>query len=89
LFRWYSEPPAAQTGLIDLNRASAAELESLEPLTPARCQRLLRERARGAFSHMADLQERLGLPAAVVEALIGRVCFGAASSGPELPLQRR
>lgn len=89
LFRWYSEPPAALTGLLDLNRASAAELESLEPLTPARRQRLLRERTRGPFSHMADLQERLGLPAAVVEALIGRVCFGAASSGPELPLQRR
>ena len=37
---------------------------------------LCRERRRSSFTDLADLQERLCLPASVVEALIGRVSFG-------------
>ena len=84
LFRWYSEPPSPLPAAINLNSALSAELKSLDELNPERCKRLLRERARRPFSDLADLQERLGLPASVVEALIGRVCFGQ-SNGPALP----
>ena len=59
-------------------------------MSPERQQRLLRERSRQAFRDIADLQERLLLPAGVIEELIGKVCFGPvrASSGPELPLAK-
>lgn len=89
-FRWYGEgvAPAAEAPL-DLNRADAAQLEALLPALPAGPrQRLLRERLRGPFHDLADLQHRLQLPPAVVEALIGRVCFGSGPLGPTLPPRR-
>ena len=71
---------------IDLNRAPAQALErQLPQLSPERRQRLLRERQRAPFQDLADLQQRLQLPAAVVEDLIGKVRFGQGSAGPELP----
>lgn len=88
LFRWYGDaaPAAAKAQAVDLNRASAAELQQRLPeLAGPRCQRLLRERQREPFAHLADLQERLQLPPAVVEQLIGRVRFGRGPAGPELP----
>lgn len=88
LFRWYSEPPPPPPEPVDLNRAGAAALGSLGLLTPERCARLLRERARRPFSDLADLQQRLALPSTVVEALIGRVVFGSGVAGPVLPGQR-
>jgi DNA uptake protein ComE-like DNA-binding protein len=87
LFRWYSEPPNPAVTAVDLNNASNLQLQALG-LSPERQQRLMRERSRQAFRDIADLQERLLLPAAVIEKLIGKVCFGPASSGPELPLAR-
>lgn len=87
LFRWYSEPPSPSQPPINLNSAVAAELIALEVFNQERYKRLLRERARRPFSDLADLQDRLGLPAAVVEALIGRVSFGQ-GSGPALPSTR-
>lgn len=88
LFRWYSEPPTAPPEPIDLNRAGAAALDTLGLLTPERSARLLRERARRPFRDLADLQQRLGLPPTVVEALIGRVVFGGGITGPVLPRPR-
>ncbi len=88
LFRWYGDgvPSASRPQAVDLNRASAAELQQRLPeLAGPRCQRLLRERQREPFAHLADLQERLQLPPAVVEKLIGRVRFGKGPAGPELP----
>ncbi len=88
LFRWYGDGAAApaRAQAVDLNRASAAELQARLPeLAGPRAQRLLRERQRAPFLHLADLQERLQLPAAVVEQLIGRVRFGSGPAGPELP----
>ena len=75
---------------VDLNNASGLQLQTLG-LSPERQQRLLRERSRQPFRDIADLQERLLLPAGVIEELIGKVCFGpaaASSSGPELPLAK-
>lgn len=88
LFRWYGEPPAAAAKplRLDLNRAAARQLQAQLPqLAGERCQRLLRERQRAPFRDLADLQERLQLPPAVVEELIGKVRFGQGPAGPELP----
>ena len=85
-FRWYGEPATAQARQLDLNRASAGQIHAtLAGLTPERCQRLVRERQRAPFRDLADLQQRLQLPAALVEALIGRVRFSQGPAGPVLP----
>ena len=85
-FRWYGEPATAQARQLDLNRASASQIHAtLAGLTPERCQRLVRERQRAPFRDLADLQQRLQLPAALVEELIGRVRFSQGPAGPVLP----
>ncbi len=85
-FRWYGEPAVPQVRQLDLNRASASQIHAaLVGLTPERCQRLVRERQRSPFRDLADLQERLQLPASLVETLIGRVRFGQGPAGPVLP----
>jgi DNA uptake protein ComE-like DNA-binding protein len=85
-FRWYGEPSmaAAPPSRIDLNGAPARELEPLG-LGPERLNRLLWERGRGPFLDLADLQQRLQLPAALVESWIGRVQFRPGPAGPVLP----
>ena len=85
-FRWYGEPPhaAPQPPLLDLNRANRQQLAGLG-LSAERVQRLLRERARQPFQDLADLQERLQLPAGLVESWIGKVRFGTGQVGPVLP----
>jgi DNA uptake protein ComE-like DNA-binding protein len=85
-FRWYGLEATAPPGPLDLNRASAADLQSRLPgWPPQRCAHLLEERRRGAFRDLADLQARLQLPPSLVEDLIGRVCFGPDRAGPSLP----
>ena len=85
-FRWYGEPapPAMPAKRIDLNRAAAGELQSLG-LDSQRLGRLLLERNRAPFLDLADLQQRLQLPAALVESWIGRVQFSPGPAGPVLP----
>lgn len=88
-YRWYGEPAAAsEEQVVDLNLANAKQLQTLG-LSPQRCTRLLRERARQPFSDLADLQHRLQLPADQIEAWIGKVRFGAGLAGPSLPLPGR
>ena len=85
VFRWYSEPPGPEERpTLDLNRASAATLQRWG-LSAERCRRLLAERARQPFRDLADLQQRLQLPPALVEDWIGRVRFSAGPAGPQLP----
>lgn len=85
-FRWYAAPPAelATPPRLDLNRATASALTQLG-LSDERCQRLLRERARGPFQDLADLQQRLQLPVDLVESWIGKVRFSQGQAGPALP----
>ena len=86
-FHWHGDAPLQPEATpLDLNNASA---EQLEPLCwpEQRLASLLRERRRSSFTDLADLQERLCLPASAVEALIGRVSFGTRRSGPSLPLR--
>ena len=86
LFRWYGDsPPGPDQPLVDLNSAALPTLQVTLNWTPERLQRLIRERQRRPFSNLADLQERLTLPAAVIEQLIGSVRFGSRSAGPTLP----
>ena len=70
---------------LDLNNASADQL-ALLGWQEQRIANLMRERRRAGFKDLADLQERLCLPASSVEALIGRVSFGRRRAGPSLPL---
>nr|WP_255111876.1 hypothetical protein [Synechococcus sp. Edmonson 11F2] len=84
-FRWYGDPPAARPAPLDLNRCRAEQLGAQLALDESRCRRLLQERSRSPFRDLADLQQRLQLPAELVEGLIGRVCFGQGPIGPELP----
>ena len=88
LFRWYGEgaPHPSRPLAVDLNRAAAQDLQRhLPQLDDVRRQRLLRERQRRPFRDLADLQERLQLPPALVEELIGKVRFGQGPAGPDLP----
>jgi hypothetical protein len=88
-FRWYGDVPAPQRPApVDLNRAGAAALEALG-LSPEQRQRLQRERARRPFRDLAELQQRLQLPSALVERWFGRVRFSAGPAGPVLPPGRR
>ena len=86
LFNWYGDaPPQPPAAVLDLNNATPEALRQLN-WPDNRLQRLLQERRRAGFCNMADLQERLCLPASTVEALIGRVSFGSRRAGPSLPL---
>ncbi len=90
-FRWYGTAPPAASGCeaIAVNQAGARELERLPDIGAELVGRLLRERARRPFSDLADLQQRLQLSAAIVEAWIGRVGFQNAPAGPVLPPANR
>ena len=86
LFQWHGDaPPQPQAAPLDLNNASADQL-ALLGWPEQRLANLMRERRRAGFKDLADLQERLCLPASSVEALIGRVSFGSRPAGPSLPL---
>jgi hypothetical protein len=71
-----------------INQVSERLLQERLGLGPEPCRRLLRERARGPFQDLADLQERLELPPEQVEGWIGRFRYDAAP-GPVLPPARR
>ena len=85
IFHWHGDAPSQPVQpRLDLNSAAPVELQSLG-WPEDRLQRLLQARRRQGFRDLADLQERLCLPATAIEALIGRVCFGERRSGPSLP----
>jgi hypothetical protein len=86
VFRWYDAPAVLQNPVpVQLNQAGGQLLQEQLGLSPDRCRRLLRERGRGPFLDLADLQLRLQFPPQVIEAMIGKVEFTAAEPGPCLP----
>ena len=86
VFRWYDAPAMVQGPVpVQLNQAGGQLLQEQLGLSPDRCRRLLRERGRGPFLDLADLQLRLQFPPQVIEAMIGKVEFTAAVPGPCLP----
>lgn len=88
-FRWYGSPPDPAPAPLAVNGAPAGQLRRLEGLGEAELAVLLQERARQPFRDLADLQQRLGLPAAVIEGWIGRVSFAPPPPGPRLPRPSR
>lgn len=88
-FARHGEPGPAQAPVpLAINQASEGLLRERLGLGPERCRLLLRERAREPFRDLADLQQRLQLPADLVERWIGRFRY-AAAPGPVLPPSRR
>ena len=86
VFRWYDAPAMVHGPVpVQLNQAGGQLLQEQLGLSPDRCRRLLRERGRGPFLDLADLQLRLQFPPQVIEAMIGKVEFTAAEPGPCLP----
>jgi hypothetical protein len=86
VFRWYDAPAAGQgPALVPLNQAGSHLLQEQLGLSLDRCRRLLRERSRGPFLDLADLQHRLQFPPQVIEAMIGKVEFTLTEPRPRLP----
>ena len=86
LFQWHGDaPPQPQAAPLDLNNASADQL-ALLGWPEQRTANLMRERRRAGFKDLADLQERLCLPASGVEVRTGGVSLGSRRAGPSLPL---
>jgi len=88
-FRWYGTPPAAALLPVCVNGAPARELRRLEGLKEQQLTLLLQERGRRPFRDLADLQQRLALPADLIEGWIGRVRFDPPPPGPRLPPANR
>ena len=85
IFRWHGTPPLQNSKkLIDINIAQFDELMGLN-WSENRVKRLILERRQRSFVDLADLQNRLCLPASSIEALIGHVCFKTKPSSPSLP----
>ena len=71
--------------LVDVNGADAQELSGLPGLDPQQVALLLRERQRGRFRSLVELQSRLRLPDAVMAALAGQLHCGRGPVPPPLP----
>ncbi|MCT0206989.1 hypothetical protein [Synechococcus sp. CS-1332] len=88
-FKRHGDPgPDQLPAPLSINQASEGLLRERLGLGPERCRRLLLERAREPFRDLADLQQRLQLPADLAERWIGRFRY-AATPGPVLPPSRR
>ncbi|MCX5939741.1 MAG: hypothetical protein NTX18_01625 [Cyanobium sp. LacPavin_0818_WC50_MAG_67_9] len=74
----------AQVDLLLRLQAGGVQLSGSDDL-----QRVLELPGRGPFLDLADLQQRLQLPAALVESWIGRVQFRPGPAGPVLPPSAR
>ncbi|OGG53978.1 MAG: hypothetical protein A3F84_04775 [Candidatus Handelsmanbacteria bacterium RIFCSPLOWO2_12_FULL_64_10] len=75
-------PDTARTGLIDLNRATAGDLERLPRVGPALARRIVEHRAqRGPFRRVEDLKRVKGIGERTIERLRPLVKVGDPSSG--------
>ena len=71
--------------LVDVNGASRQQLSTVPGFHGGHLNRLMRERQRGRFSSLADLQNRLQLPNSVMVTLAERLHCGHGPVAPELP----
>ena len=70
----------ASFGRVDVNRATAEELETLPRIGPALAQRIIADReANGPFATIADLDRVKGIGPATLAALAGDVVIGPAA----------
>ena len=84
VFRPYGDHPQLPP-LIDVNGASGNQLSNLLGPDAGLVALLLRERQRGQFLGLADLQSRLRLPDPVMLTLAGRLYYGRGPIPPDLP----
>lgn len=84
VFRAHGDHPPLPP-LVDVNGASGHQLCSLPGLDGGQVTLLLRERQRGRFRGLADLQSRLRLPDPVMAALAGQIHCGRGPVPPDLP----
>ena len=84
VFRFHGDHPRLPP-LMDVNGTSGHQLSGLPGLDTGQVALLLRERQRGRFRSLADLQSRLRLPDPVMVALAGRLHCGHGPVSPELP----
>jgi competence protein ComEA len=70
--------PAATTPvgkIVNINTASAQELDTLKGIGPARAKKIMEERAKTRFRNFEDLVQRNVLPANVEADLRGKISF--------------
>jgi competence protein ComEA len=65
--------PAAK--LVNINTATAAELDTLKGIGPARAKKIIEERAKTRFRNFDDLVQRNVLPSNVEADLRGKISF--------------
>lgn len=75
---------AESTGpMVDIQTASAAELETLPGVGPARAQAIIEYRTRTPFRRAEDLMRVDGIGRATFRALRGRISVGGVRAEPE------
>ena len=70
--------PAAKTALINVNTATAAELDGLPQIGPARSKAIMDNRVAakgGAYKDLADLEKRADLPSNAIAAIKDKIKF--------------
>ncbi len=65
--------PAAK--IVNINTATAAELDTLKGIGPARAKKIIEERAKTRFRNFDDLVQRNVLPSNVEAELRGKISF--------------
>jgi competence protein ComEA len=65
----------AQTTKVNINTATAAELDTLKGIGEARAKKIIEERGKAKFKDFADLQKRNVLPANVEAEIKDRITF--------------
>jgi competence protein ComEA len=67
--------PAAVGKVVNINTASADELDTLKGIGPARAKKIMEERAKARFRNFDDLVQRNVLPSNVEADLRGKISF--------------
>ena len=70
-----AQPSAAQTKKININTATAAELDTLKGIGEARSKKIIEERSKAKFKDFADLVKRGTLPSNVEAEIKDKITF--------------
>ena len=70
-----AQPAAAQAKKININTATAAELDTLKGIGEARSKKIIEERGKAKFKDFADLVKRGTLPSNVEAEIKDKITF--------------
>jgi len=70
-----AQPAAAQAKKININTATAAELDTLKGIGEARSKKIIEERSKAKFKDFADLVKRGTLPSNVEAEIKDKITF--------------